>query len=95
MLTPKVEKAKRLGQREHILELLREAGSKGLTSAELYAVAFRFGARIFELRKAGFNIRTEPIADSQLARFILLPAEKPIQEALPGIFVSPGYADAR
>ena len=64
---------KRLSQRERILEALRDAGEAGCTSAELNAIGFRYGGRIYELRKLGYDIRTSEIPGSQLARFVLKP----------------------
>ena len=47
---------------ENILEILRERGPHGVTSAELYSDASRFGRsprnRVSELRQHGHNIKT-------------------------------------
>jgi hypothetical protein len=59
-------------QRQQILELLRERGSGGVTNAELNEVCFRYGARIFELRKAGHKIKTVG-GPKGLFRFVLSP----------------------
>ncbi|MGH9429259.1 MAG: helix-turn-helix domain-containing protein, partial [Terriglobia bacterium] len=42
--------------RQRVLEAL-QGGSK--TSAELNQLCFRYGARIFELRKNGYHIKTK------------------------------------
>ena len=46
------------GQRGEILAALRLAGSGGVSNVELNKICFRFGARIWELRRAGFTIKT-------------------------------------
>jgi hypothetical protein len=51
--------SKTLSQRDHILRLLRERGPAGISNFELNKVCLRFGARIFELRRLGFSIRTK------------------------------------
>jgi Helix-turn-helix domain len=69
-------------QRERILSLLRSRGAAGVSNSELNAICFRYGARIFELRKAGHQIETvregetefrfvltEPEASAQVSRF--------------------------
>jgi hypothetical protein len=45
-------------QRQQILELLEKRGAEGASNAELNEICFRYGARIFELRKMGHKIRT-------------------------------------
>ena len=48
------------GQRERLLELLRARGNAGVTNTELNSlVGFRYGARLFELRRMGHVITTE------------------------------------
>ena len=57
-------------QREKILSLLRFLGKQGATNMDLNKICYRFSARIFELRKAGYDIET--VRDSeQVYRFIL------------------------
>jgi hypothetical protein len=46
-------------QRDHILQALRRGPQ---TSVDLNAIAFRYSARIHELRKVGHHIVTEPTA---------------------------------
>jgi len=52
------------GQRQRILALLRERGSRGVLSSELYEFPWKFGrcpgSRICELRKQGYAIEGEP-----------------------------------
>jgi hypothetical protein len=62
------------GQRERILELLLERGSKGATNVELNEICFLYGARIWELRRAGHNIKTENVGDG-LFRFTLISSQ--------------------
>ena len=58
-------------QRERILYLLRSRGPVGATNVELNAICFRYGARIFELRKAGFDIKTRREGETEF-RFVLV-----------------------
>ncbi|HXM93102.1 MAG TPA: hypothetical protein VOA64_02435 [Candidatus Dormibacteraeota bacterium] len=53
-----------IAQRDRILALLRERGSAGVSNVELNAIAFHYGGRRFELRKAGFVIDTIRKGDS-------------------------------
>jgi hypothetical protein len=46
-------------QRDQILRLLRERGPSGVTNVELNGICFRYGARLWELRREGHSIRTE------------------------------------
>jgi hypothetical protein len=65
-------------QRNEILRLLRQRGSLGATNVELNAIGFRYGARLWELRKGGFSIRTERLEAEGLFRFVLVEeAERP------------------
>jgi hypothetical protein len=61
---------KRKNQRERILALLLERGPQGATNVELNAIGFRFGARVHEIRKAGWDVETKQESES-LFRFIL------------------------
>lgn len=56
--------------RDQILELLKEAGPAGVRNVELNCICFRYGARIWELRKAGHKIKTVSEARGMF-RFIL------------------------
>jgi hypothetical protein len=62
--------SKTLGQREKILALLKERGGRGVLNTELNSMCMRYGARIFELRRQGYQIET--IAEGeQIYRFVL------------------------
>ncbi len=54
---------KALSQRDEILRLLRERGPAGATNMELNEKCFRYGARLWELRREGHSIRTENRGD--------------------------------
>lgn len=59
-------------QRDKILEILRAAGEQGVTNFELNrACCLRYGARIYELRKLGHNIKTVRVRGEQEFRFVL------------------------
>lgn len=61
---------RKLSQTERIIRLLQRRGSFGASNRELNSIAFRYAARIAELRKDGYSIRT--MRDSAgLFRFIL------------------------
>ena len=53
-------------KREHVLQLLREAGPRGVTTAEFLKAGCgsRFGARIQELRDAGYVIDSKRVRSS-------------------------------
>jgi len=53
---------KHCNQLEQILTLLRERGERGATSEELYAIARRFGGRLFEARRAGAVIEVRQLS---------------------------------
>jgi hypothetical protein len=61
---------KRSGQRDKILTWLRMRGPQGVLNTELTELCMRYGARIFELRKAGYDIKTVKLDDSRF-RFVL------------------------
>jgi hypothetical protein len=69
--TPNTPPSKSPAQRERILSPLRSCGLAGATNLELNASCFRYGARIFELRKAGFDIKTFREGETQF-RFVLV-----------------------
>lgn len=46
-------------QRLKILAGLKKARSSGMTNVELNLICFRYGARIFELRRKGWRIKTQ------------------------------------
>jgi hypothetical protein len=62
------------GQRDRLLELLRVRGGAGVTNTELNSlVGFRYGARLFELRRMGHVITTEREAgEESVFRFKLV-----------------------
>ena len=62
--------SKQASQRDRILELLKAAGPRGVTNIILNEVAFRYGGRIHELRKVGWDIETICEGES-IFRFIL------------------------
>lgn len=53
---------RRSNSRAAVLRALRKAGKRGLTNVQLNRVAFRYGARIFELRQEGLRIDKECVA---------------------------------
>jgi hypothetical protein len=63
--------AKRDGQRDKILCWLRMRGHEGVLNTELNELCMRFGARIYELRKAGYKIETRKLDDRRF-RFVLV-----------------------
>jgi hypothetical protein len=55
----KTETERRLNNKERVLELLKIAGPRGCSNGDLLAVGgFRYGARLFELRREGHDIET-------------------------------------
>jgi hypothetical protein len=61
------EQTRRLTAKERVLEMLQAQGEA--TNVELNAVALRYGARIFDLRKEGYDITTESKGNG-LFRFV-------------------------
>lgn len=55
---------KPLTQVEKILQLLKEAGDKGVTNIQLNEIAFRYSARLNDLRRDGYKIQATHIKDS-------------------------------
>jgi hypothetical protein len=51
----------KLTQKQRVLRALRAAGPQGVTNAQLNSICFRYGARIFELRREGYDIRQKQI----------------------------------
>lgn len=47
----------KLSQKQKVLKALQSAGRNGVLNAQLNAICFRYGARIFELRREGHDIR--------------------------------------
>ena len=67
----KTETERRKSNYDRVLEFLQVRFDRGATNSELLSVGgFRYGARIFELRKDGWEIETRPIAGGEY-RFIL------------------------
>lgn len=56
-------------QRDRILALLQERGTEGALNTELNHIGFRYGARIWELRKMGHRIDKKQESES-VFRFI-------------------------
>jgi hypothetical protein len=51
--------SKNSSQRDQILRLLSERDAAGVTNLELNEICFRYGARIWELRRKGHSISTK------------------------------------
>ena len=62
-------------QRDKILNLLVESGEQGVLNIQLNNIAFRYGARLAELREDGYSIRSSHIKGA-VWRFTLLPQDK-------------------
>ncbi len=56
------ERGKHRNQLDEIMALLRLRGERGATSEELYAIARRFGGRLFEARRAGAIIEVRQLS---------------------------------
>lgn len=59
-----------------VLELLRNRGKAGVTSLEALTAlgCFRLGARIWELREAGYDVRSETVKTAggkHISRYVL------------------------
>jgi hypothetical protein len=61
-------------QKDQILQMLEDAGDKGVLNIELNEFAFRYGGRLFELRQDGYRIRSKHVKNS-IWRFTLLPQD--------------------
>ena len=82
MTVEEIKSSQNLSQAEKIIRLLRIRKSKGVTNIELNnGVCFRYGARIHELRKDGYDIRTKHIKGSKWL-FWLEPSEEEKQRKL-------------
>lgn len=51
----------KLTQKQRVLNALRDAGPRGVLNSELNKICFRYGARIFELRRDGYDIRQQQV----------------------------------
>jgi hypothetical protein len=60
-------------QRERILSLLEERGELGVLNLELNEIAFRYGARLKELRDEGYQDQDQAHQEVSLA--VILMAE--------------------
>lgn len=69
-------------QREKILNLLREAGSKGVTNSYMSKIALNYKARIQELYEKGYVIEVESLKRG-LFRYTLLEEPESVQEKPP------------
>lgn len=62
----------RVANQRKALDALSRAGAAGVPTEELAKIAgLRFGARIFELRKEGWDIETKPRRGKEVAAYIL------------------------
>lgn len=68
-------------QKERILNMLKEAGSEGVTNSTLSNVAIRFTSRIQELYQEGYKIDIEPV-ENGIYRYILV-SEPAIKKSKP------------
>ncbi len=76
---PKVDEPRAETQARKILDMLRE---KPRTNVELNAVAYRYSARLHELRKCGHYILTTALNDGHgTVLYTLLPERQPAHEA--------------
>jgi hypothetical protein len=76
------ETARRVNNFDKALTLLRARGQAGVTNAELLeAAGFRYGARLLEIRRAGWHVESRHEHDGQW-RFILHGPANPGQQVL-------------
>lgn len=64
-----------MSQTAKIVKLLEKRGMRGALNTELNKICFRYGARIYELRKDGYNISCTPVRRG-LYNYALLDEEK-------------------
>jgi hypothetical protein len=80
------EQRRRASSRVLILDALVTAGPTGRTNGELNDISFRYGARLLELRQAGYDIESIFVGAGQW-RFVLhVPAR--IKPGMPGFLAS-------
>lgn len=85
-VSPEQKAASRIRQKDQILAALEGAGAAGCTSESLNAICYRYGGRIFDLRKDGWDIRTLGRKGTELARYVLVGrVEDNGQIILPGV----------
>lgn len=58
-------------QTEKIIRMLKEAGSEGVTNAELANVGLRYGARMAELYKKGYVVQKQQLKKG-LCKYVLI-----------------------
>lgn len=51
----------KLTQKQKVLRALQGAGIHGLLNSQLNSICYRYGARIFELRREGWDIRQKQV----------------------------------
>lgn len=62
----------RIENSRKILDALQRAGAEGVVTESLAKIGgLRFGARIFELRREGWDIETKQRSGTELARYVL------------------------
>jgi hypothetical protein len=67
----KAELIRPKSQKQKVLEALRRGGKFGILNVELNKICFRYGARIHELRREGYDIRMQ-VDKKGLYRFTLM-----------------------
>ena len=78
-------KNKKLTQAQRVLKLLQERGHMGVLNYEFFKLSppiLRAGARIFELRRKGYRIKTIPVRRG-IYKFVL--EEEPVFKETPVI----------
>lgn len=85
-----------MSKREHVLQLLRDAGPRGVTTAEFLEAGCgsRFGARVQELRDAGATVDVCRVRDGSYRYTLRSPGPRPaprveIQAAEPSRLFEP------
>ena len=66
-------------QGQAILKLLREAGERGVDNYTLNGICFRYGARLHDLKSAGYNIESKHLKGS---RWVFILHTQPVQQSL-------------
>jgi hypothetical protein len=60
-----------LSHKQQIINLLKDAGSKGVTNSDLSKIGYRYNARIQEMYVEGYEIKVEELAGG-LTKYILI-----------------------
>lgn len=68
---PEVRATKRVSHQDQILALLKKAGPKGCNTLTLAEVSHRFSARVWDLKKKGWNILTVGLVGTDNCAYIL------------------------